>query len=82
MRARRHDRAGDTSALNERLVRRSARLNDLEAARLEAVIKRAGQYPTAAAIGISLTDLDGVRHSGPSTPVLIARVRAYLESSP
>lgn len=78
-RARRHERAGDVSELNERLKRRSARLNDLESAALEAEIKRAGQQRTAAAIGIQLPALDDMRHGGPSTPVLIARARAFLE---
>ncbi len=82
MRARRHERAGDVSECNARLARRSARLNDLEAERLESEIERAGQQRTAAAIGITLAALDDVRHSGPSTPVTIARARAFLGGLP
>lgn len=82
MKARRHERSGDVGEINERLRRRSARLNDLEAERLEVEIKRAGQQRTAATIGITLVALDDVRHSGPSTPVTVARVRAYLGGLP
>lgn len=78
MKARRHERAGDVSELNERLTRRSARLTESEAARLEREIERAGQRPTAQAIGITLAALDDVRHSGPSMPVTVDRVRAFL----
>lgn len=82
MKARRHDLTSDRAALNERLARRSARLNDLEAERLEAEIGRAGQYATAAAAGVSLPCLDGARHSGASTPTTIAALRAFLEGRP
>jgi hypothetical protein len=78
MRARRHERAGDVSELNERLRRRSARLNDQEAERLEREIRYHGQQATAKTMGITLAALDDVRHSGPSTPATIALVRAYL----
>lgn len=78
MKARRHDRTGDAAALNERLARRSARLNDAEAVRLEEAIVRSTVTGVARAVGISPPTLEGVRHSGASTPTTIAAVRGWL----
>ena len=82
MKARRHDLAGDARALNERLARRSARLNDLEAARLEREIGRSTVTTVARAVGVSPPIIEGARHSGPSTPVAIAAIRGWLGGLP
>ena len=82
MKARRHDLAGDTSALNERLERRSARLNDIETKRLEREIARSSIERTARAAGVSITAIEGARYSGASTPTTIAAVRAWLGGLP
>lgn len=73
---------GDKAALNERLGRRSARLNDLEAERLEAEIARSSIERTARAAGVSITAIEGARYSGASTPTTIAAVRAWLGGLP
>jgi len=78
MKAKRHERAGDVSELNERLNRRSARLNDAEAAKLEEAIVISSLTGVARAVGISPPALEGVRHSGASTPATIAAVRGWL----
>lgn len=82
MKARRHDLTGDKAALNERLERRSARLNDLEAARLERAIAGASVERAARAAGVGVTALEGARWSGASTPTTIAAVRAWLGGLP
>lgn len=82
MKARRHDLAGDKAALNERLERRSARLNDIEAKRLEREIARSSLERTARAAGVSITAIEGARYSGASTPTTIAAVRAWLGGLP
>lgn len=78
MKARRHDLTGEKAALNERLGRRSARLNDLEAERLEAEIRRTTVTTVARAAGVSPPALEGARYSGASTPTTIATLRAWL----
>lgn len=60
------------------LARRSARLNDTEAAKLEEAIVRSTVTGVAREVGISPTAIEGVRHSGASTPTTIAAVRGWL----
>jgi hypothetical protein len=82
VKARRHDLTGDKAALNERLERRSARLNDLETKRLEREIARSSIERTARAAGVSIPAIEGARYSGASTPTTIAAVRAWLGGLP
>ena len=71
MKSRRHDLTGDAAALNERLARRSARLNDLEAERLEREIGRSTvsaeqldlDMPEAT-VAVNFCDPDGTDHDG------------------
>ena len=61
MKSRRHDLTGDAAALNERLARRSARLNGLEAERLERELDL--DMPEAT-VAVNFCDPDGTDHDG------------------
>lgn len=74
----RHIVRGEQATLDTLLARRSARLNDLESRQLEGVLSRQGLRPAANAIGVTVTALEQVRHSGAATPVTVARVRGFL----
>ena len=74
----RHFICGEQATLDNMLARRSARLNDLESRQLESVLARQGLRPAANAIGVTVTALEQVRHSGASTPVTVAKVRGFL----
>jgi len=74
----RHVIRGEQATLDTLLARRSARLNDVESKRLEGVLSRKGLRPTANEIGVTVTALEQVRHSGAATPVAVAKVRGFL----